>query len=62
MSTDKSRGTVNIDPEVLKQLKVYAAENDTTVKNLVERAILSYITRWPKLGTAASRSARPRSG
>jgi hypothetical protein len=49
---------VNIDPEVLKQAKVYAAQQDTTVKTLVETALLAYITRWPKTGTAASRNAR----
>ena len=58
MNTKPSRGTVNIDPEVLKHAKVYAATQDTSVKNLVETALLAYFLRWPRTGTETIHTAR----
>ena len=58
MSDTKSRGTVNIDPDVLKFAKVYAAENGTTVKDLVETALLAWLSRWPKTGMVPTHTAR----
>jgi hypothetical protein len=40
--------TIEIDREVARQGKIVAAEQDVTLKWLVETALLAYITRWPK--------------
>jgi hypothetical protein len=61
MSAIKSRGTVNIDPEALRAVKIVAAEQGTTVKNIVEKALWAYFLRWPRTGMETSRTAHPRS-
>ena len=54
MPTPKSRAPVHIDPEVHKRLKIVAAEQGTTVKHIVEVALLAYFTRWPKANTVGA--------
>lgn len=44
----KSTTTVALDREVVREAKVLAAREGTTLKTLVETAMLAYITRWPK--------------
>lgn len=46
---DNATVSVRIDKEVNAALKVMAAQEGTTVKELIERALMAYYTRWPKV-------------
>jgi hypothetical protein len=47
----RANTTVELDREVVRQAKVLAAQEGITLKEWVERAMLAWVTRWPKTGT-----------
>jgi predicted HicB family RNase H-like nuclease len=50
---DNATVSVRIDKEVNAALKVMAAQEGTTVKELIERALVAYYTRWPRVKARA---------
>lgn len=56
---DKSTTTVMLDREVVKMAKIVAAEENITLKTLVETAMLAYLSRWPKPKSAMGRVLPP---
>lgn len=44
-----TRTTIEVSSEVAKAARVYAAEQEISLKWLTETALLAYITRWPKV-------------
>lgn len=57
MSTTRPRSTVHIDYEVLRLLKVVAAERETTVKALTEKALMEWAKRTPEARRAKRRAS-----
>lgn len=39
---------VQLDREVVRNAKIVAAEQGTTLKSIVETALLAYLIRWPR--------------
>ena len=57
MSTIRPRSTVNIDREVLHQVKIVALERETTVKALIETALLEWAKAQPEARRAKRRAS-----
>ncbi|WP_010622655.1 hypothetical protein ABTQ33_11115 [Paucilactobacillus suebicus] len=41
----KKKFTTTLDPELIKRMKIIAVENDTSVADLLEDLIISYLSK-----------------
>jgi hypothetical protein len=48
VNTEKKKATFVLDAELHKRLRMFAVENDTTMVDVVEKAIIEYLDRMGK--------------
>lgn len=57
--SDYKSDKIKVDSEILQQLKIRAAIEGETMKNIVESLIISYLRDSKKIGSSSKNHAQP---
>ena len=48
MAKDKIKHTITVDPDLIKEIKLYAVKNDNTYGEIVEKALEEFLEKHRK--------------